>query len=170
MTHPLPTEYAPFSENYIKLASEHDDVIALLHRLKDETRKFFAAIPAEKDEYAYGLGKWTLKQVAGHMIDTERIFAYRAFCISRNEKGHLPAFEQDDYVNAADYSNRTLQSLADEFRAVRESNLYFIDGLNEKQIAKTGHVSDYYPTVKALLYMMAGHELYHLKLIKERYL
>jgi uncharacterized damage-inducible protein DinB len=170
ITTPQPHEYSPFAANYVKLASEYENVIELLRSLKDSTHQFLVNLPVEKAEHSYAPGKWTIKQLVGHMIDTERIFAYRAFCISRGEKQVMPGFEQDDYVNAAESNSRTLQSLAEEFKSVRQSNLYFIDTLTDEQISNVGNVSDYHPTVRALLYMMAGHELYHLQIIRERYL
>lgn len=170
ITAPQPNEYAAFSAPYVRLASQHDDILALLNSLKDSTHQFFCSLDADKAEHRYAEGKWTIKQVLGHMIDTERVFAYRAYCFSRGEEKELPGFEQNDYVAAVDLSNRTMHSLADEFRSVRESNLYFINALSDAQIAITGYVNGYTVTVRALLYMLAGHELYHLQLLKERYL
>lgn len=170
ISRPQPEEYAQFSANYIALASRHDDVIALLHKLKNETYRFLLGLAPERGDYAYAPGKWTLKQVVGHMVDAERVFGYRAFCISRGEQKHMPSFEQNDYIDAVDYNSRTLASLAEEFRSVRESNMFFIERLTSEQIARSGAVSDYHPTVRAILYIMAGHELYHLEIIKEKYL
>lgn len=169
MTAPEPNEYAAFSVPYVRLASQHDDVIYLLHSLKDSTYSFFTRLPDQAGEQAYAEGKWTVKQVLQHMIDTERIFAYRAYCFSRGEDKELPGFEQDDYIKAVNVENRSLQNLAEEFRTVRQSNLFFIDALTEEQIAIRGYVNGYTVTVRALIYMLAGHELYHLQMLKERY-
>ena len=123
----------------------------------------------EKAMHAYEDGKWTLKQVLGHMIDTERTFAYRAFCFSRNNV-ELPGFDQDIYVNNTDFNSRTIKSLADEYRVTRESNLFLYNSFSEDQLLRKGIASNSPVTVRGLVYMTAGHEQYHLKLIRERYL
>lgn len=170
MTAPQPGEYSPFAANYVSLASIHHDVINLLSQLKDSTYKTFTQLPAETVDYAYGPDKWTIKQMLGHMIDTERVFSYRAYCISRGDKTPFPGFEQDDYVANTDLSHRTMQGLSEEFKLLREANLAFINTLTDEQIERIGTASNHPVSVKALLYMIAGHELHHLNILKERYL
>src|SRR5258708_20655306 len=118
--------------------------------------------------HAYAEGKWTLKQMLGHMIDTERTFAYRALCFSRNNI-ELPGFDQDIYVNNNDFNSRTIKILADEYKATRESNLFLYRSFSDEQLLRGGIASKSPVTVRGLIYMTAGHELHHLILIKEKY-
>jgi uncharacterized damage-inducible protein DinB len=170
MNAPQPDEYSPMQAGYVQLASEYDNVIELLTELKDSTYEFFTQLPPEKGDYAYAEGKWTVKQVLNHIIDTERIFAYRLLCFSRGERQTMPGFDQSVYEAAAHSNNRTLASLADEFKTVRSGNLYFINSLTPDELTIRGNATGYTITVKALLYAMAGHELHHLNILKERYL
>lgn len=165
---PQSDEYVSFYNTYISKVPE-GDVLALMEKLKNSTYDLFYNMSDEKANYAYGEDKWTLKQVLGHMIDTERTFAYRLFCFSRNSI-ELPGFDQDIYVNNADFNSRTIQSLAKELRATRESNIYMVSALTDEQLDRKGIASGNTVSVRALVYMLPGHELHHLKLIKERYL
>ena len=165
---PQPDEYVSYYHTYIGKVPD-GDVIALMEKLKGSTYQLFSSMSDEKANHAYGEGKWTLKQVLGHMIDTERTFAYRLLCFSRNYI-ELPGFDQDIYVNNANFNNRTIQSLAEEFRATRESSIYMISALTDEQLERKGVASGNEVSVRALVYMLPGHELHHLKLIKERYL
>jgi uncharacterized damage-inducible protein DinB len=170
MNAPQPDEYSPMQAGYVQLACEHGDVITLLNKLKDSTYDFFMQLPPEKGDYAYAEGKWTVKQVLNHMIDTERIFAYRLLCFARGEKQTMPGFDQETYEAVAHSNSRTLASLADEFKTVRAGNLFFINSLTPEELAIRGNATGYTITVKALLYAMAGHELHHLNILRERYL
>jgi len=145
------------------------DVLELLAQLKESSFKLFNTLSGEKANYAYAEGKWTIKQALGHMIDTERTMAYRMLCFSRNSI-ELPGFDQNVYVDNANFNSRTIQSLASEFRAVRESNLYLLRSLSDEQLDKKGIASGNPVSVRALIYIIAGHELHHLGIIKERYL
>lgn len=165
---PQPDEYPPFASVYVGHV-ETTDVIGLLTEQRDSTFHLFSNMSEEQAMHAYAPGKWTLKQVLGHMIDTERTFAYRAFVFSRNNI-ELPGFDQDIYVNNTDFNSRTIQDLALEFAAVRESNLYLYRSFTEDQLLRKGVASGNPVSVRGLVYMTAGHELHHLKLIRERYL
>lgn len=165
---PQPNEYPKFAEAYVSsVPTTH--VLELLEESKHTVYDLFSAMSEEKAMHAYADGKWTLKQVLGHMIDTERTFAYRAFCFSRNNV-ELPGFDQDIYVNNTDFNSRTIQSLADEYKVTRESNLFLYRSFSEDQLLRPGIASNSPVTVRGLVYMTAGHEIYHLKLIRERYL
>ena len=164
---PQPDEYASFHITYINLVPD-GDIIELLEHLKNSTYDLFNNLDEDKANYAYAEGKWTLKQALGHMIDTERVFAFRLLCFSR-EFVELPGFEQETYVNGANFNSRTIQDLASEFKATRESNLYLFRSLTEEQLNKKGIASGYLVSVRALLYMIAGHELHHLGIVKEKY-
>lgn len=170
MNAPLPNEYAPLQASYVQAASNRGDIVKLLAKLKDSTYDFLTQIPRGKASFAYAEGKWTVKQVIGHLIDSERIFAYRLLCFSRGEKKELPSFNQDEYVGAVDYEERSLKSLADEFKSVREANLYLYESLTDEQLQLTGSANGYFMTVNALLYIIAGHELHHISILRDRYL
>ncbi len=165
---PQPDEYPKFAEGYVSIVPT-TNVLELLEESKNTVYNLFSNMREEKAMYAYADGKWTLKQVLGHMIDTERTFAYRAFCFSRNNV-ELPGFDQDIYVNNTDFNSRTIQSLADEYKVTRESNLFLYRSFSEEQLLRRGIASNSPVTVRGLVYMTAGHEIYHLKLIRERYL
>jgi uncharacterized damage-inducible protein DinB len=165
---PQPNEYPKFAEAYVSSVPT-TNVLELLEESKHTVYDLFSAMSEEKAMHAYADGKWTLKQVLGHMIDTERTFAYRAFCFSRNNV-ELPGFDQDIYVNNTDFNSRTIQSLADEYKVTRESNLFLYRSFSEDQLLRPGIASNSPVTVRGLVYMTAGHEIYHLKLIRERYL
>jgi len=170
ITKPQADEYAPFYANYVKLAaSKGEDVLHTLTQLKDHTFRLISELPAEKGEYAYAEGKWTIKKVLLHLMDAERVFAYRILCFSRKDPNALPGFNQTYYIDNASLSGRTLNDLAQEFRVLRESNLYLFRSLSDEQLSCFGTASGHVISVKALLYITAGHELHHLNILKERY-
>ena len=164
---PQPDEYASFHITYIKLVPD-GDIIELLEQLKDSTYSLFNNLDDEKANYAYADGKWTIKQILGHLIDQERIFGYRLLCFSR-ESIELPGYDQEIYVNNSTFNSRTVQSLASEFRVTRESNLYLFRSLTDEQLNRRGTASGNTISVRAILYIIAGHELHHLGIMKERY-
>jgi hypothetical protein len=165
---PKPDEYSPFHHNYISKVGD-GDIIAILSELKDNNYNFLSTIPAAKADYAYAEGKWTLKEVMGHMIDAERTFAYRILAFSRGQK-ELPGFDEDDYVARSTFNSRTLTDLADEFRSVREANMFLFRSLTPQQLLATGIANGNIISVRALLYIAAGHEMHHINLINELYL
>jgi uncharacterized damage-inducible protein DinB len=165
---PQPDEFVPFYNTYISKVPD-GDVIGFLEQTKDSTFELFNNLSDDKANYAYAEGKWTLKEALGHIIDTERVFAFRAFCFSRDST-ELPGFDQDIYVANSTFNSRSIQDLAAEFKAVRESNLFFIKALTDDQLNRKGIASGNPATVRALIYMIAGHELHHVNIVKERYL
>jgi len=166
---PQPGEYAPYAAGYIAKVPS-GPIIEILEYLKDSTYNFFARMTSEQADYAYADGKWTLKQLLGHMIDTERVFSFRVLCFSRGDKNPLPGFEQEDYVANSTYDTRSIQDLASEFKALRTANVYLYNSLTDEQSEITGIASNHPVSVRALVYMTAGHELYHLDLIKSLYI
>ncbi len=166
---PQPGEYAPYAAGYVNKVP-NGPVLEILDYLKDSTYNFFARMTDEQADYAYAEGKWKLKEVLGHMIDTERVFAFRALCFSRGEQQHFPGFDQDQYVQNSTFDSRSIQDLALEFKTVRESTLFLYRSLTDEQSLLKGTASNYATSVRALVYMTAGHELYHLDLIKENYI
>jgi uncharacterized damage-inducible protein DinB len=166
---PQPGEYASYAVGYVNKVPS-GPVLEILEYLKESTYNFFSRMTAKQAEYAYAEGKWTLKEVLGHMIDTERVFSFRALCFSRGDKNPLPGFEQTDYVQNSTFNSRTIQDLAKEFKALREANIYLYTSFTDEQSLLLGVASNHPVSVRALVYMTAGHELYHLDLIKELYI
>jgi uncharacterized damage-inducible protein DinB len=169
MRRPELNEYAPYYEGYIKNVIGNDPLMNLENQYQ-EIQSILQSLTEEVANYAYMKGKWTIKQVLGHIVDTERVMSYRAFCISRKEKQSLPGFEQDDYVKEANFNQRTITNLLEDYRTVRKSTISLFKNftgamLNQKGIADGKEVS-----VLALLYIITGHEMHHLKILREKYL
>lgn len=171
ITKPQPNEYAIFYANYVALAAQSTgDILQTLAALKLSTFQTFSSIASDKEDYAYADGKWTIKQLLSHLIDAERIFAYRLLRLLRGDQTPLPGFDENAYVNNTDLSGYTLPGLASEFKAVREANLYLYNAVNDEQSLLTGTASGLVVSIRALLHIIAGHELHHLAILKERYL
>jgi uncharacterized damage-inducible protein DinB len=168
MKRPLEGDYAPFYAGYMK--NVPDNVIKALEEQLHSTNSFLKAIPQDKIDFRYAEGKWNIKEIVGHLIDNERIMVYRALSISRNEKQSLPPFEQDDYVRESNYSKRDYTDLVDELRKVRESNLPMFKTFSEEILDRRGVANNTEVTVRAILFIIAGHEIHHINIIKERYL
>lgn len=166
---PEPDEYAAYYEKYVSLVPE-GEVTATLERQGAETLALLRGLTEERGAHRYGAGKWSVKQVVGHVVDTERIFAYRALAIARGERQPLPGMDQDEYMAGADFDARTLASLTDEFEAVRRGNVLMLRGLGAEAWARRGTASDNEVTVRALAHIMAGHETHHINILRERYL
>ncbi|MHA4893831.1 DinB family protein [Pedobacter sp. PWIIR3] len=167
MNRPQTNEYPIWGETYIKLVD--GDVIDLLERQATEFADFIHSLE-ERADHAYAPGKWTIKELIGHIIDTERILVYRITCFARNEQQALPGFEEDDYVANAHFSDRNLNSFSEEFSLLRKANLYLIKSLTEAELNRSGTASGRQITVKAIVYIVAGHIMHHTAIIKERYL
>lgn len=168
MKRPQADEYAAFYGTYIDTVS--DNVIAELEHQANSFTTFLKGITLDKASYAYADGKWTIKELVGHIIDTERIMAYRMLTIARNDKTALPSFEEDEYVVNAHFADRTLESLAEEFATVRKANMYLVKSLNEEEISRLSTANGSAISVLALIYILAGHLNHHRKIIEERYL
>ncbi len=166
---PSKSDYAEFYAGYISQVEE-GDVVATLKKLQESTKKLLDSISEEKANYAYAPEKWTIKEMIEHTIDAERIFAYRFLRIYRGDETPLPSFEQNDYVKNGDANKRTLPSLAHEFYALRAANLFLFENLDDSKLDFQGIASGKRITARALLYIIAGHETHHIKILKERYL
>lgn len=169
MNRPTETEYAPYYQGYVNQVSE-SDIIAVLRSEIDDLDVLLNRVPAEKETYAYGEGKWTIREIVGHLIDGERVFGYRAFCIARGETQNLPSFEQDDYLRTAPYNQIDLEDLLSELRLVRLSNIAMFRTLDEAAWNRTGTANNNQVTVRALAFIMAGHVRHHMNVLRERYL
>jgi hypothetical protein len=145
------------------------DVIELLQRQATEFSDFVNSLSAKAD-YAYAPGKWTIKEMTGHIIDTERILVYRLVAIARGEQASLPSFDEDSYVAMAHFPDRSLLSLTEEFSLLRKANLYLFRSLNDAELNRSGIIGGNTKVAKNILYTVAGHVIHHTEIIKERYL
>ena len=167
MKRPQADEFSAFYEGYIDAVD--DDVIAEIIQQETTLPELMRANAAKAD-YAYAEGKWTLKELLGHIIDTERIMAYRLLRVSRNDSTPLPGFEENHYVEFSGHRNADFEKLIQEFEAVRKSTLFLIDSLSEEQLNYRGTASGYPVSGRALVFIIAGHLKHHVGVVRERYL
>ncbi|MEJ7556947.1 MAG: DinB family protein [Pedobacter sp.] len=167
MNRPQTNEYPAWGETYIKLID--GDVLEILQQQATDFADLISSL-TDIGDYAYAPGKWTIKELIGHIIDTERILVFRLTAFARGEKQALPGFDEDEYVAGAAFSERSLHSFSEEFALLRQSNLYLIRSLNDKALDASGIASGRLISVRAIVYVIAGHIIHHTAIIKERYL
>jgi len=165
---PTEAEYAPFYAGYVALVPEAD-VLGVLESQPAEFDAIAGALSVERETSRYAPGKWSVRQVVGHVVDAERVFGYRAFCISRGEQTALPGFDENDYVARATWAQRPLGELAREFAAVRASNLEALRPLDAEAWRRSGIANASPISVRALAFIMAGHVRHHLSVLRRRY-
>ena len=146
------------------------DIVAGLKTQEEEVVSFLKNIPLEKQDFRYAEGKWTIKDLILHMIDVERIFSYRALRISRNDTTALPGFEENDYVVHANANKRSFESLIEEYISVRKATISLFSSFTEEQYMRIGVASNNAVSVRALGYIILGHEKHHILVVEERYL
>lgn len=168
MPRPLPGDYPPFYETYISLVPETDILQALSHSLQ-QIKLDLSYIGSDKSDYAYAPGKWTVKQVLQHAIDTERIFAYRALCIARGEQQSLPGFDENQYADEADVSRRHIKDLKEELLTVRLATIQLFQGLPEPMLSRSGMANQKPISVLAIGYAAVGHWRHHASILQTRY-
>ncbi len=169
ITPPPPGTYAPYYETYIQLIAGRDPM-RLLESLVLDLKALLSEIPEEKEQFRYAEGKWSVKELIGHIIDTERIMATRALCIARGEQQPLPGFDENAYVATANFDRRSLLDLGHEFGFVREASISLFKSLREEDLDRQGTANKNIVTPRALLYIIAGHHLHHVRILRERYL
>ena len=167
---PQPGEYDPYAIMYIRLLPDDGLIIKHLDEQRAATVRFFQSIPPQKLTYRYAPGKWTVKEILLHIIDDERIYAYRALRFARGDSTPLPGFDQDPYALSSQANDRSIETLLDEYQAVRRSTLSLFSNFPEESFTRGGTANGHYVSVRALLYHLAGHELHHINIIKEKYL
>src|ERR1700751_5734180 len=167
-TRPALGEYAPYYETYISKV-KGSDIVGILEAQRLQMAQLFAAHSERDGNFRYAPGKWIVKEVLGHVNDSERIFAYRALRIARGDQTPLPGFEQDDYVRGGNFAERTLADLADEFGSVRAATVAFFKSLPKDAWQRRGVANKNEVTVRALAFIVAGHELHHRLILEERY-
>ena len=166
---PAAGEYAPPHTGYVNEVPD-GDVVALLKKQNGETLRLLGRIGEKKSRHRYAPGKWSIREVVGHMTDTEHVFAYRALRFARGDKTPLPGFDEVAWGNASNADTRTLKSLLEEFAAVRATTLAMIKSFSPELLNRTGTASGHPVSVRGLVYVMAGHERHHVRILKERYL
>ena len=169
MERPSSDEYGAGYEKYLSLVAD-GDYLGLLKQNSIETINYFEAIPEEKLAYRYAEGKWTIKEVFMHIIDTERVFSYRALVAARGDTSPHYRMDEELYASNVDVSQRTLQSLISEFKAVRASTEYLYEHLTDSQSKRQCNIATHPMTARAIGYFLIGHVKHHLNIIDQRYL
>jgi hypothetical protein len=168
--HPEASEYPPYASIYVGLVP-YNDILPLLASQIEDTVALLEPIGEDRaSEMRYAQGKWTVKQVVGHVVDTERIFTYRALRTARGDATPMPGFEQDDYVRFGPFDHCSLADLLAEFRIVRAASIAFYRNLTPESWMRKGVANQFPVTVRGLAYLTAGHELHHVKILREKYL
>ena len=165
---PASGECAPYAAVYISRVPD-GDVLEMLARPIEETCDVLAGIGDELASFRYAAGKWNIKEIIGHLCDTERVFSYRALRFARNDETPLPGFEQDDYVAGGGFDSRTIADVLSEFRAVRSASIALFESFDGSALARKGTASGFELTVRSVPFIIAGHQLHHMDVIKERY-
>lgn len=165
---PQEGDYIPYQINYISLVPD-GDLIEIMRSQIDATAAYLAELSEEQIQYRYAPGKWTIKEVLQHMIDCERIMCYRALRIARKDATPLPGFEENDYVTNANVDERDFIDMVREYIAVRAGTIYMFRSFNNTILLNRGTANNKIMNVNAFAYVIAGHELHHMKIIKERY-
>jgi len=166
---PAASEYAPYYGTYINRVPE-GDICEILEVQLARTLALLTKVGEARASYRYAPEKWSIREVVGHVIDAERIFACRALCFARTERNPLPGFDQDSYVQAAGFESRALRNLATEFELVRKSNVILFRNFTEEVWDRRGVANNVEFTVRSIPYVIAGHELHHDAILRERYL
>ena len=163
-------EYEPDTIKYIGLLPDDGLVLKHLQENLEATRAFLLSLPEERLTYRYAEGKWTIKEILAHIADDERIYAYRALRFARNDKTELPGFEQDDYALHSGANERSIEDLLYELTTVRQATISLFEGLDGAALLRAGVADGRIMSVRAAAYHIAGHEMRHVNIIRERYL
>lgn len=169
ISRPVPGEYAPYALNYISLVPD-ERVLYHLQQNNNALNALIAAQPEDILNKGYAPGKWTLKELIVHITDTERIFAYRALCIARGEQAILPGFDEDAYAATSNAQSRSIENIMEEYNSVRQASITLLASFNDEALLNMGNANKIPVSVRALAYQIAGHEMHHVNIIKERYL
>jgi hypothetical protein len=169
MPRPAVGEYLPYYDRYITRVPD-GDVVQILSGQVGDTLALLRSIEAERSLHRYAPGKWSMRDLVQHMIDTERVMTYRAMTIARGDATPLPGFEENDWARVADADRRDWLDLADELEAVRAATIAFFRGLDDEATARRGSANGAAVTVRALAFIIAGHERHHVSILRERYL
>lgn len=166
---PEPGEYNAYYETYIGKIPE-TDIVSVLGAQRDATLALLEKLPPAKVDYAYAPEKWTVRQVFGHVLDMEWVFGARAFHFARAVPGALPGVDQDDTMKVVDFTTTPWPALLDQYRHLRTANIAFFNSLDDSAWSRQGIASGNPVTVRALAYIIAGHDRHHMGVVRERYL
>jgi hypothetical protein len=166
---PEKEEYPSYYEDYIKLVP-NGDMVSILQENLSNTVTLFQSISESNGDFQYAPGKWSIKEVLGHMTDTERIMSARLLRFGRGDNTPLPGFNENIYVNGANFNQRTIKSLLEEFTVTRNATITLIKNMPEEAWMRKGLANNFENTTRSVAYMIAGHEMHHCKIIRERYL
>jgi len=167
---PSPNEYAPYAGMYVDLVPADGRILQHLKDNFEAVQQLMATLSERQLLHRYAPGKWTIKEVLVHMVDDERIYAYRAMCFARGEQKALPGFEQEDYAANSGANERSAESIMAEYEAVRRSTIAMFSSFTDDALTRWGNANGYNCTVRGLLYHLAGHEVHHFNLVRSRYL
>ncbi|HEX8255541.1 MAG TPA: DinB family protein [Thermoanaerobaculia bacterium] len=165
---PATNDYSPAFAAYIALVPE-DDVLSAIEQQSSITQKLLSSLDETRAAFRYEDGKWSVKEVIGHMVDAERIMGYRALAIARGDTQPLPGFEEDDYVRNANFDSWRLGALSEAYALARRSTIIFLQNLSEEAWDRRGTANGNPVTVRALAWVIVGHERHHLNVLRERY-
>lgn len=168
MERPASTEFAPYYASYVSSVPD-GDIVQLLEQQKAVLRARTTAVTPAQETYRYGPGKWTVREMFGHLTDAERVFGYRVLCISRGDTASLPGFDEHTYVEAANFNSRPLRALVDELVLVRDGNLLMMKAFDAEAWPRMGVANNVPVSVRALAFIMAGHINHHLEILRTRY-
>jgi uncharacterized damage-inducible protein DinB len=166
---PSSSELSDYYRTYLKYVLE-EDLLSVIIKQKLQIENFFSNITPSKENFKYAEGKWMLKEVAGHICDTERILSYRALRIARNDKLPMNGFDENEYTFQANYKSRTLKNILEELLSVRQSSILLFQNMNEEFFDRKGIANDSEVTVRALLFFIVAHAYHHMGVIEEKYL
>lgn len=164
------TEYNEYYERYIDKVANNTELSAGFEGDKKMVIDFFSSIPSEKLEYRYQPEKWSIKEVLQHIIDTERIFMYRFFRIARKDTAPLMGFDQDIYIEPSGANNKSIEALLHEFTVTRLNSINLINSISDENLQNMGEASNSPVSARACAFILLGHSVWHIEVIKERYL
>lgn len=165
------SEYAVFYKTYINTLIDNEfDIIENMEASYTAAKNLFENLPPEKQLFSYAPGKWTIKELVQHLIDTERVFAYRALCFSRNDVAELPGFDENQFIDNCNANDRPFGELLSEFDVIRASSVALFRSFTDEMLLRKGIANGNSMSVRAVGYIISGHLLHHLQVIKQRYL
>lgn len=167
---PQPGEYAEYASIYVDLTPDDGPILIFLERNAEILQNLYRSLPDERLLYRYAPEKWTMKEILGHLIDDERIYAYRALRFARNDRAELPGFDQNLYANESRANEREIEQMLEEYADLRRSSIALFRSFTGDMLLRRGTADGHSVTVRGLIYHLAGHEQRHLNIIRERYL
>jgi uncharacterized damage-inducible protein DinB len=169
ITKPNSDEFAPYYQRYIDNIKTEDPIDGLVKSRK-EVEKLISKLSKKELNFRYAEGKWSIKEILVHIMDGERVFNYRALSFARNDKNELPGFEENEWAPESKADSRKIKSILKEYKAIRKATIEMYSNFNDEMLMRMGRASNNPVSVRALLYITLGHEMHHLKVIREKYL